>query len=109
MAQLDIDDPLYEEPKPKRHREPFVQMTHNSLLAGSHALRGTKQFLVWVYIHYKVWAEKSDTVRVSNAALRPWGVKRRAKYKALRLLEEANLIKINREGRNHLTVTLIEV
>ena len=110
MRVFDKDDPFYEEPteaKPKRHREPFVQISHNSLVAGSEVLHGSKQFLVWAYIHYKVWQEKQNTVGVSNAALRDWGVERHTKYAALRLLEEAGLIKVERPNCRSLRVTLL--
>jgi hypothetical protein len=110
MAQLDIDDPLYEKPvdtKPKRHREPFVQISHRSLIEGAAVLHSARQFLVWTYIHYLVWQEKQRTVAVSNGGLDAWGVGRKTKYAALRLLEGAGLITIEWRHSQSPKVTLL--
>jgi hypothetical protein len=108
MSQLDIDDPLYETPKSKRHREPFVQISHNSLTSGVEVLHSSAQLAVWVYIHYRVWAEKQNTVSISNGGLGAWGVGRRTKYAALRLLEDAGLIKVERRYSRSPQVTLLD-
>jgi hypothetical protein len=110
MAQLDIDDPLYEaqtEAKTKRHREPFTQISHSSLISGIRVLHSSKQLGVWVYIHYRVWAEKQNTVAISNEALVAWGIDRRTKYTTLRLLEEAGLVTVKQHGRACPKVTLV--
>src|SRR3954471_16030760 len=81
--------------KPQRTRaEPFLNITLKAVAAGGEVLRGTKQYLVWLYIHHRVWADKSDTVTVANRALESWGVGKREKRKALKLLEEAGLVSI---------------
>jgi hypothetical protein len=107
MSQLDIDDPLYEVPKAKRHREPFVQISHSSLTSGVAVLHSAAQLAVWVYIHYRVWAEKQNTVAISNGGLSTWGVGRKTKYVALRILEDAGLIKIERRHSQSPRVTLL--
>lgn len=98
--------------KPKRHgvapkrTEPFLQISHKSLVAGGKVLRGTKQFLVWLYVHHRVWADKTNTVTVGNKTLGAWGVNRAEKVKALRRLEAADLISVQWRERLSPLVTL---
>jgi hypothetical protein len=87
--------------------EPFLQISHKAILAGSEVLRGTKQFLVWLYLFHRVWADKSRTVALANQTLSNWGVGRREKYKALRQLEAAGLISVEWRQRRSPLVTLI--
>ena len=97
------------QPRQKRERrtEPFLQIPHGAIVAGSKVLRGTKQFLVWLYVFHRVWADKRNTVVVANQTLSVWGVGRREKYKALRLLEEAGLISVEWRQRRSPLVTLL--
>jgi hypothetical protein len=87
--------------------EPFLQIPHKAILAGSEVLRGTKQFLVWLYLFHRVWAEKCSTVALANQSLSKWGVGRREKYKALRQLEAAGLISVEWRRRRSPLVTLL--
>ena len=82
-----------------------LRTTH--LAAGNAVLHSSSQLVVWLYIHYRVWAEKQDTVKLSNAALRSWGVGRKTKYTALRLLADAGLIKVDVAPRRSPVVTLL--
>jgi hypothetical protein len=93
--------------QPKRARaEPFLNITLRAVAAGAGVLRGTKQYLVWLYIHHRVWADKSDTVTVANRTLESWGVGKREKRKALKLLEEAGLVSVEWRTRRSPLVTL---
>ena len=86
--------------------EPFVQIPHKAIVAVSEVLRGTKQFLVWLYLFHRVWADKCRTVAIANQTLSAWGVGRREKYKALRRLEAAGLISVEWRQRCSPLVTL---
>jgi hypothetical protein len=99
--------------KPKRHGKrpkrtaPFLQVPHAAIVAGSQVLRGSKQFLVWLYVFHRVWSDKNQTVVVANQTLDCWGVRRKEKYKALRLLEEAGLVSVQWRARRSPLVTLL--
>jgi hypothetical protein len=92
---------------PPARMEPFLQIPHKAIVAGSGVLRGTKQFLVWLYLFHRVWADKHRTVVVANQTLSTWGVGRREKYKALRQLEAAGLISVEWRQRRSPLVTLL--
>ena len=94
--------------QPRRARtEPFLNITLRAVAAGGGVLRGTKQYFVWLYIHHRVWADKNDTVTVANLTLKSWGVGKREKRKALKLLEEAGLVSIEWRARRSPLVTLL--
>ena len=67
---------------------------------------GGKRFLVWLYIHHRVWADKRQTVTVGNQTLSAWGVSRKEKYTALRKLAAADLITVEWRERKSPLVTL---
>jgi DNA-binding transcriptional ArsR family regulator len=50
---------------------------------------------------------KADSFIVSNLMLREWGIEPDAKTRALRKLEEAGLIRIERRGKRSPQVTLV--
>jgi DNA-binding transcriptional ArsR family regulator len=54
-----------------------------------------------------VGAKKSDTVFFGNSDLKPLGIDRATKSRALRALEQAGLVKINRQQGRFPTVTLL--
>ena len=58
---------------PPARMEPFLQIPHKAIVAGSGVLGGTKQFLVWLYLFHGVWADKHRTVVVANQTLSTWG------------------------------------
>jgi hypothetical protein len=93
--------------KPPRRTEPFLQVPHKALVAGSAVLHSSKQFLVWLYVFHRVWADKSNTVTVANTTLNSWGVRRDQKTQALRLLEGAGLIAVQWRERRSPLVTLL--
>jgi hypothetical protein len=89
---------------PKR-TEPFLQIPHRAILAGSRVLGG-RRLLVWLYIHHRVWSDKNNTVRIGNVTLGSWGVRRMTKYRALRDLEKAGLISVEWRDRKSPLVTV---
>jgi hypothetical protein len=50
---------------------------------------------------------KADTFIVSNLMLRDWGIQPDAKQRALRALEKAGLIRVERRGKRSPRVTLV--
>ena len=52
---------------------------------------------------------RSDNIKVSNKMLRKWGVEPDAKTRALRKLEKAQLITVERRGRRSPRVTILSV
>src|SRR5262245_40867164 len=74
-----------------RKQEPFLLLTHRDAVRG---FFGKPQALVWYALLYRVWAEKSKTVRVPTKLLCSWGVSRWARWRALTRLEQAGLIQI---------------
>jgi hypothetical protein len=105
-AELAKAKPKRSGKQPKR-TEPFLQIPHKALVAGSAVLRGPKQFLVWLYIHHRVWSDKRNTVTIANTMLESWGVGRKEKAKALRLLEQAGLVSVQWFDRKSPQVTLL--
>jgi len=106
QKQLDEDEAMLERLRvpespsrkgAKRSRERFVMMSHQAAMAGCRAL-GCPAFIVWHYIHYRVWAEGAPTVSLPNQALADMGVTRDTKRRALRRLERAGLIRIASQG-----------
>ena len=67
-----------------------------SWIAGAAALPG-QALLVGLCIWRLAGAKKSHTVFFGNADLKPLGIDRAAKSRALRALEEAGLIKVTRQ------------
>jgi hypothetical protein len=109
LERLRLPDP---EPSPlpaksaKRSRQGFAKMPNEAAVAGYHAL-GCARALVWHYLHYRVWAEGVPTVPMSNRTLADMGVDRYTKYRALRCLERAGLIRVEHRGHRSPLVTLL--
>jgi DNA-binding MarR family transcriptional regulator len=68
---------------------------------------GVKALLVGLALWHLKGLRKADTVLVSNLMLRDWGIEPDAKTRALRKLEEAGLITVERQGKRSPQVTLI--
>jgi hypothetical protein len=92
--------------KKTKRIEPFLQIPHRAIKAGAEVLGSSEQLLVWLYIHHRMWADKSSAVVIANKALEDWGVSRRAKYAALINLERARLIYVERRERKSPVVSL---
>ena len=68
---------------------------------------GVKALLVGLALWHIRGLRKTDTFIVSNLMLQDWGVQPDAKRRALRKLENAGLIKVERRGKRSPQVTLV--
>ena len=67
---------------------------------------GVTALLVGLALWHLKGLRKTDTFIVSNLMLREWGVEPDAKRRALRALEKAGLIRVERRGKRSPQVTL---
>jgi hypothetical protein len=67
----------------------------------------TPKAMVWVWLAYLAWEQGSNTFKLPNGRLQIRGVGRHTKARALRQLEEAGLIRVDRPGKKSPVVTLI--
>lgn len=79
---------------------PWAWITRTAALPG-------QTWLVGLCIWRLAGAKKSDTVFLGNSDLKALGIDRAAKSRALRVLEQAGLIKIARQPGRFPTVTLL--
>jgi hypothetical protein len=70
--------------------------------------RGVTALLVGLALWHIKGLRKTDTFIVSNVMLQEWDIQPDAKRRALRALERAGLVKIERRGKRSPRVTLIE-
>lgn len=96
-------------PKPKRMIGEFLKgpiplpwLTVASKLAGKGPL--AVALAVW----FESGRRKSHEVRLTTAILQRFNVNRKAKYRALRSLEKAGLVRVRREHRKNPVVTILE-
>jgi DNA-binding transcriptional ArsR family regulator len=68
---------------------------------------GVKALLVGLALWHLKKLRQADTFIVSNLMVQEWGVQPDAKNRALRKLEKAGLIKIERRGKRSPQVTLV--
>jgi hypothetical protein len=68
---------------------------------------GVKASLVGLALWHIRGLRKSNTFIVSNLMLRDWGIQADAKSRALRKLERAGLIRVERHGKRSPQVTLL--
>ena len=68
---------------------------------------GVKTLLVGLALWHIKGLRKSNTFIVSNLILRDWGIQADAKSRALRKLEMAGLITVERQGKRSPQVTLL--
>jgi hypothetical protein len=67
---------------------------------------GVKALLVGLALWHLRGLRKADTFIVSNVMLEDWGIRPDAKGRALRKLERAGLVKVERRGKRSPQVTL---
>ena len=68
---------------------------------------GVKALLVGLALWHLKKLRQTDTFTVSNLMLQEWGVQPDAKSRALRALERAGLIRVERRGKRSPHVTLV--
>jgi hypothetical protein len=64
-------------------------------------------YMVFTLLAYLAWKTKSSTFVLSNDYLKPFGVDRDAKHRALARLEKAGVIRIESDGHHAPVVTLL--
>jgi hypothetical protein len=92
--------------KTRRPQTRYVQIQISDAVAGCLAAK-CPQAIVWLYIHYRVWADDRPTVPLPNQTLAELGVSRNVKWRTVCLLEQAGLIRVERRGRKSPLVTLL--
>ena len=101
LAELEAAAPT----KCKKAAAPSVMLPLSWAAKAAIATNCTKA-MVWLWLQYRAWQTKNLTVTVPNGALAKYGISRKAKSLALRQLEAAGLITIERQTRKTPTVTL---
>lgn len=95
--------------RPKRRTRPFVrgpidlQWLHRAAVLPGRALH------VGLALHYLVGVERSHTVKLRRTVVERFGVNRHAEYRALRVLEAAGLVSVQRKPGARPIVTLVPV
>jgi DNA-binding transcriptional ArsR family regulator len=106
MKREDADD-LWDRASPKNSGDRHIGCSVSWLKLALPAVGGAK-LAVALYLYRLRVVQHSRTVAVPNGWLRyELGISRRTKYKALKDLERAGLIKIQRKGREAPTVTFL--
>jgi DNA-binding transcriptional ArsR family regulator len=70
---------------------------------------GVKALLVGLALWHLKGLRRDDSFLVSNLMLQEWGIQPDAKRRALRKLEKAGLITVERQGKRSPRVTLVDV
>lgn len=91
--------------QPKR-TEPFVQVPCRVIAKAVETLSTAQDLAILLHILHRAWAEKSNRVKLTSAALGALGITRWAKHRALRRLEEAGFVSVERRQRQNPIVTL---
>jgi len=72
-------------------------------------LPGKAPLAVALAIWFEAGRRKSNEVKLTTAILNRFNVNRKAKYRALKMLEEAGLIRVYRKPRCNPAVTILEI
>jgi hypothetical protein len=70
------------------------------------ARRSPTAFMI-VYLQYAAWKAKSATFSLPNTDLKIFGISRKAKYRILRAFAADGLIRVDHNGRQAPTITLL--
>ncbi len=80
-----------------------------SWLTAASNLSGKASLAVGLAIWFESGRRKSNEVKLTTAIVQRFAVKRKSKYSALKLLEDAGLIRVRREPRKNPVVTILEI
>jgi DNA-binding transcriptional ArsR family regulator len=72
-------------------------------------LSGKAPLAVALAVCFEAGRRKSNEVKLTTAILRRFSVNRKAKYRALKSLEEAGLVRVRREPRRNPVVTILDL
>ena len=105
-----MDVRIKRQPTPVKRKkvDAFVRVPLWWIAAATKATK-TRKALVCVELLYASWKAKSSTFSLPNGRLKKLGVSREAKRRALRDLERAGLITVERPTRKTPIVSLIAV
>jgi hypothetical protein len=96
-------------PNASRHQaDPFAVLPL-SWAAKASAATNCQKAMVWIWLAHQVRKTKTTTVTIPNGALAKYGISRRIKSLALRQLEEASLIAVERRPRKTPVVTVLRL
>jgi Bacterial regulatory proteins, gntR family len=82
---------------PRQKTEPFAMMSL-AWAAKAAAATNTAKAMVWIWLVQQVRKTRAEAVTVSNETLAKYGVSRKTKDAALRQLEAAGLITVERHS-----------
>ena len=85
----------------------FVRAPLDQLWAAARALRNPGLITVWLYLEYQRAITRRKTIEVTNIQMAKWGVSRKQKQRALRLLEEDRLIRVEQTGKRSPRVSIL--
>ena len=92
----------------QRHREPFVHFIPLAWLARASTAPGSNFCLhVGVLLHYVAGLTRRDAVTVSSKLLVAFGIDRHSYYRALRALEKAGLVLVQRRRGKKPLVSIV--
>jgi hypothetical protein len=94
------------EPLPPNTAEPFAVL-RLTWAASAAAATNTPKALVWIWLIQRARKIKGNTVTMSNEALARYGISRHVKLRALRQLETAGLVTLERHLGKGIVVTLL--
>ena len=100
-AELEAREPV------KRKKAESFAMLRLAPAAAAYRAMNCPKAMVWAWLVHQTRKTGKVTVAISNGALAKWGVSRDVKRDALRQLEAAGLVVVDRPSRKTPTVTLL--
>ena len=92
--------------QPKKRNDKFARMELEWTAQAAQAAN-CPCCVVLAVIQFLIWDKKSLTISLPNAMLQRFGVSRWVKYRVLRDLERAGHIRLGRQGKRSLTITVL--
>jgi hypothetical protein len=94
-------------PKKREKVEPYASTVNLRRAARAFTALGCSVGMLWLWLLHQTRKTGTKTVAVPNAALAKYGVKREAKRRGLRKLEEAGLISLELPPRKTPLATVL--
>jgi hypothetical protein len=101
----DRDDPTPAKP-PRNLLKSFAQVPI-AWAADVAKAANMPEVLICTLLTYLLWKTKGPTFTLSNDYLKQFGISRKAKYRVLRQLEKAGIIRVEQQGKRATVVTLL--
>lgn len=122
IERLEISDKQiakYSQKKPRRtSKQPRIRRVQGEFLKGPiplnwlssvSKLKGKSPLAVALAIWFEAGRRKSDEINLTTQICNRFNVNRKAKYRALKKLEEANLIEVHRQPRKNPLIRIIDL